>query len=78
MTSFEQAKEEIKKVAREANLANSAQQFKLVLLSDLDPQRFDQRLNETTVEQLGEFLRELQPTALHLTPLSGLERPGHL
>src|SRR3954454_22617726 len=33
LTSFDQAKEEIKKVAKEASLASSPQQLKLVLLS---------------------------------------------
>src|SRR5581483_9665155 len=58
-SAFNQAKEEIKKVAKEASLASSAQQLKVLLLSDLDTVIFDQRLNDTALDDLATTLRDL-------------------
>src|SRR5581483_9915538 len=74
VTSFDQAREEIKKIAKEAALANSAQQFKLILLSDLETVRFDQRLNDATLADLAEVLKDLTPTALRIPFLPGLAK----
>jgi hypothetical protein len=75
MNAFEQAKIEIKKMAKQAALANSEQHLRVMLLSDLDTLIFDERLNDRSIDDLERKLRqEEKPTAVHIDPVVAIER----
>src|SRR5262249_39191768 len=67
--AFEQAKLEIRKMAKDAAQANSLQRLRVMLLSDLDTLVFDNQINDRTVDELTTILKDKAPTALHIDPV---------
>jgi hypothetical protein len=74
LTSFEVAKEEIGLLAKSASQAPSTQQMVVYLLSDLDTTIFNQRLNDSAVEELKSILGTKKPTALHFDPILAIQK----
>src|SRR5438876_2117739 len=72
-TSFDVARGLIRDIAKSAARAGSAQQFKLITLSEPSTVRFDQRLNDDTLRQLADTLDGLKCTSLHIKPLDGVK-----
>ncbi len=67
------AREQVMLLAKNAALANSIQEMRIVLLSDLEHPIFDERLSDKSEEQIGKLLDEKKATFLHISPLPGLE-----
>ncbi len=65
-------KAQIVELAKKAAQANSAQYFKVIRLSNLEPV-FEDRLNEESIRRLGVTLEGLKPTARHVDPAVGVE-----
>jgi hypothetical protein len=72
-TSFDEAKRLIKDIAKNAAQAGAAQELKLVLLSDPGNVRFEQRLNDQSLQELTNLLDDLKPSALHVKPQVGAQ-----
>src|SRR5262249_44772739 len=72
--AFEQAKLEIRKMAKDAAQANSLQRLRVMLLSDLDTLVFDNQINDRTVDELTTILKDKAPTALHIDPVVGIQK----
>src|SRR5260370_42325578 len=72
--SFKVGKELIvKEIAKNAAQARTAQRLILIYLSDPGTVRFDQRLNEQSIQELQRILAEAQGTSLRLHALNRVE-----
>ncbi len=71
-SSFEVAREQIKRLAHDAAQATTHQQMRIYLLSDLEKMLFDQRLNDQSADAIDEKLRDKKPSALHVDPIEGI------
>src|SRR6266851_2442087 len=72
--SFKVGKELIvKEIAKNAAQARTSQRLVLIYLSDPGTVRFDQRLNEQSIQELQKTLAEAQATSLRLDALKGVE-----
>src|SRR5947209_3907393 len=76
--TFDVAKGLVRDLARSASRAGSAQQFKVIRLSEPGTVVFDQRLSEDTIRDLTATLDPLKPTYLHKDPAEGVEAAGEL
>ncbi len=63
----------VKEIARNAAQARTTQRLVLILLSEPGTIRFDQRLNDQSIQELQTALADLQPTALRIELASGVE-----
>ena len=79
-TAMDLAKEQIKQVAKQAALANSAQHMQIFRLSDLqiDPEKarplFDKRLDNLAEDDIARALDSIKPTMLHVDPVQGIKK----
>jgi hypothetical protein len=72
--SFQVAKDLItKEIARNAALAHTAQRLVLITLSEPGTQRFDQRLNDSTLQELQKTMDETNCTMLRADLARGVE-----
>src|SRR5216683_6772237 len=72
--SFKVGKELIvKEIAKNAAQARTSQRLVLIYLSDPGTVRFDQRLNEQSIQELQRILAEAQVTSLRLDALKGVD-----
>lgn len=71
--AFEVARARVKQLAKDAATANSPQRMKVVLLSRLEDEIFDGRLNDSSVAELGRKLDDLQPSFLHVPPIEAMK-----
>ena len=74
LTSWGEARLQVMKLAKTAAQADSNQDMKIFLLSDLDKPIYEKRLHDHSDEEIGKDLDERQPTFYHLSPLPGLQR----
>jgi hypothetical protein len=68
------AREQVMTLAKTAALANSAQEMRILLLSDLEHPIFEERLGDKSEEKIGKLLDDKKPTFLHISPLPGLKK----
>src|SRR4051812_8806490 len=61
-TTFDEAKGMVRKIAKSASSAGSAQEFKVIRLSEPGTPIFSQRLTDQTLRELSDKLDELKPT----------------
>ncbi len=73
-SSFEVAREQIKRLAHDAAQATTHQQMRIYRLSDLETVVFDQRLNDRAADAIDEKLRDAKPSALHVDPIEGINK----
>ena len=71
--AFAEAKQVIvEEIATFASQATTPQSLVLVKLSDLDTPRKWDRLNDTTVAEIKNYLADLEPSNIHVDPIDGL------
>lgn len=63
----------VKEIAKNAVQARTAQRLVLIYLSEPATVRFDQRLNEQSIQELQKILADAQATSLRLDALKGVE-----
>src|SRR5260370_29225681 len=63
----------VKEMAKNAAQARTAQRLALIYLSDPGTVRFDQRLNEQSIQELQKTLADAHATSLRLDALKGVE-----
>jgi hypothetical protein len=72
-TAFDAAKGLIREIAKSASRAGSAQQLKIIRLSESGTVIFNERLNDQTLRDLAGRLEEEKCTQLHVAPLEGIK-----
>ena len=78
-TAFDQAKAQVTdKIAPAAAQANTPQSMDVLLLSDLATPRPVERLNESAIEGVRDFLAPLKPAAARVSLVDGLRRAKEL
>jgi hypothetical protein len=73
-TAFDVGREQLAALVHQALQANSSQQMVVYLLSDLDTPVFDQRLSDSTLDQLNGRLNAIRPGAVHVDPLPAVAK----
>lgn len=77
--SFKEAKRlVVDEIAKNAAKASKAQQLKLITATEPQEVRFDQRLNDQSIRDLGARLALIEPTALHVDLLLGVKQARKL
>jgi hypothetical protein len=75
---LETARKQILAIAKMTSQANAAQEFKVVLLSDLMQSDtcqpiFDKRINTESMGELEKKLQDVEPSAIHVKPVKGFK-----
>jgi hypothetical protein len=74
---FDVAREQMQQLVRHAAEAGT-QDMQVLFLSDLDNVAWQQRLGPSSVEDIGKFMKNHQPTVLHVPPVEGLKKARDL